>query len=151
MRSFTPRPRALVPQLHPDLDAICAAALQRDPALRHRSASLFADSLERVLDKHPPLWPVVSRRRRLASWASRHPLLTVGALLGTLLLVVADVALLGSVRSEERELQTAVLHANATLASATYAPGTGIAEISRYAVSAACCSASFLERPSPWP
>jgi eukaryotic-like serine/threonine-protein kinase len=114
----TPAPRALVPHLHPDLDAICSAALQRDPALRHRSAALFADSLERVLEKHPPLWPLVSRRRRLVSWASRHPLLAAGALLGTLLLVLADIALLGSVRSEERELQTAVLHSNAALASA---------------------------------
>ncbi|HTV18578.1 MAG TPA: serine/threonine-protein kinase, partial [Polyangiaceae bacterium] len=43
-----PSARASQPRLNRDLDAICSAALHPDPARRHRSAALFADSLERV-------------------------------------------------------------------------------------------------------
>lgn len=111
-------PRQLEPHIDRDLDAICSAALHRDPSLRHGSAAVFADSLERALAKRPPLWPAPSRRRRLWLWACRHPLLAVGALLGAALLIVADIAMLRSVRSEERELATATLHNNAALASA---------------------------------
>ncbi|MEN9578386.1 MAG: hypothetical protein RJA70_1395 [Pseudomonadota bacterium] len=108
----------LVRHVNRDLDAVCSAALSGDPAQRPRSAALFADSLERVLDKHPPLWPAVSRRRRIWLWATRHPLLAMGAFVGAALLVAADIALLSNVRSEERELEAAVLHSNAALASA---------------------------------
>jgi eukaryotic-like serine/threonine-protein kinase len=111
-------PRSYVPQIPRDLDAVCYAALSRDPSLRHASAAAFADSLERSLAKFPPLWPKVSRRRRLWLWGCRHPLLAVGALLGALLLLIADWRTLMSVRAEQSELETATLHGNAALASA---------------------------------
>ncbi len=38
-----------------------------------------------------------------------------------------------------------------TLSAAGRPSATAASAISRYAVSAACCSASFLERPTPWP
>lgn len=116
--SEPPSVLARVPGTNRDLDAVCRAALSGDPAQRQRSAAVFADSLERVLHKHPPLWPAVSRRRRVWLWACRHPLLAVGAFFGAGLLIAADVALLSSVRSEEQELEAAVLHSNAALASA---------------------------------
>jgi serine/threonine protein kinase len=110
--------RSLVPTIPRDLDAVCRAALSRDPRARHASAADFADSLERALAKFPPLWPKVSRTRRTWLWAGRHPLLAVGALLGALLLLAADWLTLASVRSQQAELETAALHGNAALASA---------------------------------
>jgi hypothetical protein len=111
-------PRHWVPDLSPELDAVCWAALQTDPRKRHRSAGSFADSLERVLADLPPLWPETKPRRRAWLWARRQPLLAAGAVLGALLLVVADVGTIESARSEQHELETATLHKNAALASA---------------------------------
>jgi hypothetical protein len=111
-------PRSKAPQIPRDIAAVCYAALNRDPSLRHASAGAFADSLERSLASFPPLWPKVSRRRRIWLWTSRHPLLAVGAVLGALLLLIADWRTLMSVRTEQLELETATLHGNAALASA---------------------------------
>lgn len=111
-------PRAIAPEIPRDLDAVCFAALSRDPRQRHASAGAFADSLQRVLVKLPPLWPKVSRKRRVWLWMSRHPLLAAGALLGAVLLLVADWRTLMSVRAEQAELEAATLHGNAALATA---------------------------------
>jgi hypothetical protein len=114
-----PKPvRALAPDVPHELEAVCHAALSRDPRQRHASAAAFADSLERALAKFPPLWPKISRARRCWLWMCRHPLLAVGALLGTLLLLAADWLTLASVRAQQAELETATLHSNAALASA---------------------------------
>ncbi|HYQ42196.1 MAG TPA: protein kinase [Polyangiaceae bacterium] len=110
--------RAIVPEIPRDLDAVCRAALDRDPSQRHSSAAAFADSLERVLLDFPPVWPKLSRRRRVWLWARRHPVLAIGALLGALLLLLADWRTVMSVRAEAAELEVATLHGNAALASA---------------------------------
>jgi len=110
--------RSLAPHVPRDLDAVCSAALRRDPRQRIASAAAFADSLERVLANFPPLWPKLSRRRRLWLWGRRNPMLAVGALLGALLLLIADFRTLASVRMEQAELESATLHGNAALASA---------------------------------
>lgn len=111
-------PRELVPGLSRELDAVCWAALQADPRKRHRSAGSFADSLERILVDLPPLWPETKPLRRAWLWARRQPLLAAGAVLGALLLAVADIGTIESARSEQHELETATLHKNAALASA---------------------------------
>jgi len=110
--------RSLAPQVPRDLDAVCSAALRRDPRQRIASAAAFADSLERVLANFPPLWPKLSRRRRLWLWVRRNPMLAVGALLGAVLLLIADFRTLASVRTQQAELEVATLHGNAALASA---------------------------------
>jgi serine/threonine-protein kinase len=111
-------PRSLVPDIPRDLAAVCQAALSREPGDRHASAAAFADNLERALARFPPLWPKTTRLRRMQLWAQRHPLLAVGALLGAMLLLLADWLTLASVRAQRAELETATLHANAALASA---------------------------------
>jgi hypothetical protein len=89
-------PRARVPTVAADLDAICRHCLQRDPAARYASARELADDLQRFLDGRP-----VSVRRqgapeRLLGWARREPraaalaaglsLAVLGGLVGTTLL-----------------------------------------------------------------
>jgi serine/threonine-protein kinase len=114
-----PKPaRSLVPKIPRDLDIVCRTALSRDPKERHASAAAFADSLERALAKFPPLWPKVSRGRRIWLWVCRHPLLAVGAVLGAFVLLTADWLTLASVRAQQAELEVATLHGNAALASA---------------------------------
>lgn len=114
-----PKPaRSLVPKIPRDLDIVCRTALSRDPKERHASATVFADSLERALAKFPPLWPKVSRWRRIWLWVCRHPLLAVGALLGAFVLLTADWLTLASVREQQAELEAATLHGNAALANA---------------------------------
>ena len=71
-----------------------------------------------MLAKFPPVWPKVSRGRRIWLWVCRHPLLAVGALLGAFVLLTADWLTLASVRAQQAELEAATLHGNAALASA---------------------------------
>lgn len=111
-------PRALVPEIPLDISSVCHASLSRERENRHASAAAFADNLERALANFPPLWPKTTRARRVQLWARRHPLLAIGALLGALLLLLADGLMLASVRAQRAEVETATLHANAALASA---------------------------------
>jgi hypothetical protein len=54
----------------------------------------------------------------VALWARRHPLLAVSAVIGTLLLIIADVAMFAGARLQHEEVRTAALRSNAALASA---------------------------------
>jgi len=115
--TLTP-PRQRVPDLDRELEAICLAALDKEPERRFRSAGQFAESLARVLRVEPPLWPPTPRHRRVALWARRHPLLAISAAIGTLLLLVADVAMFAGARAQGEEVRDAALRSNAALASA---------------------------------
>jgi serine/threonine-protein kinase len=111
-------PPALPPEIPRDLASICTAALSVDPARRHPSAGTFAESLERVLDGLPPVWPNVTRRRRAWLWGRQHPLLALGGALSVALLLAANVLVLRSVRAQQADVEAQTLHANAALASA---------------------------------
>ncbi|ATB37014.1 serine/threonine-protein kinase Pkn6 [Cystobacter fuscus] len=53
-----PRPRALRPELSPELEAVVLKAMAPAPARRHGSAAEFADALERLLSReYPPATP----------------------------------------------------------------------------------------------
>ncbi|HEX2736192.1 MAG TPA: serine/threonine protein kinase [Polyangiaceae bacterium] len=127
------RPR--VPGLNPDMAAVCAAALSVDPGSRHSSAALFAESLQRVLDLRPPIWPKVSRTRRALLWTKRRPLLALGAFLGLLLLALADTSALRDESERQREDTDATLRAHIALATAQANQVLSLFE--RYAVEAA--------------
>jgi serine/threonine-protein kinase len=111
------RPSKQVPGLSRELEAVCMSALHKDPSHRP-SAAVFAQSLERVLRDEAPLHPPTPRHRRLLLWQRRHPLLAISAVLGTLALLAADVAMFTGALSQRDELRNAVLRGDATLASA---------------------------------
>jgi tRNA A-37 threonylcarbamoyl transferase component Bud32 len=111
-------PRSVVPGISRELDAVCMAALNREPRARHASAASLADNLERALARLPPHWPKTPRRRRAVLWTVRHPFLAVSAVLGAALLLAADWFTLASVRKRHAEVEAATLHVNAALASA---------------------------------
>ena len=74
------RPSDLVP-VDADLDAICARALEADPALRQQSADQFAADLTAWLDHRPIEWASPTRARRARLLVRRRPLGMVGVVL----------------------------------------------------------------------
>ncbi len=87
LRSREPAPpRALVPHLPRDLETICLACLQKDPARRYPSAGALADDLRRWLDGYPIRARPASRAEHALRWCRRHP--AVSALAGLLGLTV---------------------------------------------------------------
>jgi serine/threonine-protein kinase len=110
-------PRKYVPVLDRSLEAICLAALDKEPTRRFRSAAQFAESLESVLNCVPPAWPEIPPHRRFGMWVRRHPLLAASAVLGALLLLLADVAIFAGARLQRDELRNATLRSNAALAT----------------------------------
>jgi hypothetical protein len=69
------RPRALNPTVHPDLEAICLRCLRKDPAERYRSASAFANDLDRFLAGEVLTGRAATWVERAREWARRRPLL----------------------------------------------------------------------------
>ena len=65
LRGGPPPPRAFVPDLPKDLEAICLKCLQKHPADRYASMIALADDLTRFRGR-PPRWPPgrSDRRRR---------------------------------------------------------------------------------------
>jgi serine/threonine-protein kinase len=53
LREGTPRLRSVKPDASPELDALCARAMSRDPDQRHPSAAALLDDLESHLAKRP--------------------------------------------------------------------------------------------------
>lgn len=81
-------PRRLVPKLPRDLETICLACLQKEPARRYASAESLADDLVRFQRGTPVKARPVGRPELLWRWTRRHP--TVAAL--SLLLAFLSVA-----------------------------------------------------------
>ena len=118
-------------RMAPTLSDVCQAALAEDPLQRTPTAHLFGDGLRRALNHEPPLFPPVSRLRRLRLWTLRHPVLALCAAAGLALLVVADTAMFVVARVEHAEAGRDILRTNAALAKAQ-ARGV-LAGLKRYA------------------
>src|SRR5262249_11946131 len=112
-----PVPRRLVPQLNPELEAICLKCLRKEPDKRYASAEGLATDLEQFLDGKETSARQWSKWRRGKDRARRHwaaltvsLLLLSSALLAVLLLIVhfqsvADEANnQAAIESEQRKL-----------------------------------------------
>ena len=93
------RLRAGVPK---DLETVCLACLQKNPARRYPSAAALADDLRRFLDGLPVYARPVSAAGRAARWARRHPALA-GLGTTTVLATVALIAVLAVAYARVRE------------------------------------------------
>lgn len=103
--------RALVKQLHGDLDAITQRATHPEPTQRYASAQAFADDLERWLRAEPVLARPDSSWYRWRKWAQRNRLAAVIA-------VAAVVALSAAVGGLYRERERALVAERTALAAA---------------------------------
>lgn len=101
-----PRPRQLVPETPPPLEAICLRALRREPAQRYASASDLAKEVQRWLADEPVAAYVEPLPARLGRWARRHRTLVSGGLallLTTLAALVVGIVLVGQEQQRTAE------------------------------------------------
>ncbi len=111
-----PRARALDPGIAPELEAICARALAKEPADRYGSALALANDVQAYLEDRPVAALPEGPLRRARKWARRHP-----ALVGSLAAVVIAAAAAGVVSSRlQRQAALARLRAEATEARARF-------------------------------
>lgn len=75
-----PRPSLRDPSVPPELDAICAKALEWRPADRYADAGALAQDLQRWLAGDPIAARPLSRSRALRRWAGRHRTLLAAVL-----------------------------------------------------------------------
>jgi len=98
-REFKPL-RAVQPTVSPELDAIVAKCLEKDPRLRYVSARALADDLRRYLNGDPVTARATGVVGRVARRARRHPRLAVAfAAMTAVLVALAAWAGYGSWRS----------------------------------------------------
>ena len=83
-----PKLRSLVPTLDRDLETICAKCLERDTAVRYRSAGALAEDLERWLEGRSIIARPVSSPVRLWRWSKRNRMTAAMAALSVALATV---------------------------------------------------------------
>lgn len=74
MEKVAPKLRSINPAIDRDLETICAKCLEREPAMRYRSASDLGEDLKRWLEGRPIVARPVSRPVSLWRWSRRNPL-----------------------------------------------------------------------------
>jgi serine/threonine protein kinase len=113
-----PSLRSLNPQIPWDAETVCLTAMDRDPARRYDSAAALAEDLANVLERRP----IHARRPgallRARRFMERHPVASVAAALGFLLLASAT-AFAVVEASNVRKLSRANLDKDRALARAT--------------------------------
>ena len=80
-----PTPRALQPDLRPDLEAILLRCLEPEPGDRYPSAAALAQELRRIHEDMAPRRDVAGRLARVRAWCVRHPWPLAGGLAALLL------------------------------------------------------------------
>jgi serine/threonine-protein kinase len=104
-------PSRLARRLRPDLDAIVACALAKEPDRRYASAAALADDLERFLDGRPVRARRATLGVRAGKWIRRNPALAAAGAVAALLSVGYSVAVTLQARAIERQRQRAEVEA----------------------------------------
>jgi len=133
-----PKLRSLAPRLDRDLETICARCLERDPAMRYRSAGDLAEDLDRWIENRPIIARPVSPPVRLWRWTRRNPKLASTATACVALGVFAVVAFL----SRER-LGVIVRSEAAAARSVAMLPFEDLDELTRESESARAVTETF--------
>jgi serine/threonine protein kinase/WD40 repeat protein len=106
-----PPPRTVIANVPRDLAAICARAMQKEPAGRYRSAEAFADDLRRWLRSEPtqarPAWVW----RRVGLWTWRNPAWAMALALGLVIAVALVWATISHLQEREEVLRRKTLAA----------------------------------------
>jgi eukaryotic-like serine/threonine-protein kinase len=110
--------RRVSPNLDPDLDAVCAKALAKQPENRYQSALALAEDLEHLQrgERDSLSFRAGSSGARLWRWVRRHRV-RVGALLWGISLLTALVFRVRATQRAEQESLTRQEQANASMAS----------------------------------
>ncbi len=141
LEASPPPIRSLNPQVPWDAETVCLTAMDRDPARRYASAGAFAEDLANVLE-HRPIrarrpGPLLRTRR----FIERHPVASVAAALGLVLLAgattfgVVEAANVRRLRTADQAKETALGDAKTALARKD--------EINRIL-------SSMIKAPDPW-
>jgi eukaryotic-like serine/threonine-protein kinase len=102
------RPRRLVPELDPLLEAVVLSALEKDPAWRYRSAAAFAQDLAHALrGKGQENAPSISTPVRLRSWIGHHRLTSAACLWALSLLFVIGIGLRTALTARAQHVEQA--------------------------------------------
>jgi serine/threonine protein kinase len=90
-------PRAVIPQIDSDLEAICLKCLRKDPQERYGNAEALADDFERFARNEPVMVRPVGKAQRLWRWCRRNPALagSLGAGVGALLVGILVATVFG--------------------------------------------------------
>ncbi|MBK8978717.1 MAG: protein kinase [Planctomycetes bacterium] len=100
------------PQVPADVDAICLAAIDPDPARRYPSAAAFADDLQRFLEHRPVLARPPSPWLRFTRLVRRRPATAIAVVSAVLLLVAVPTVFAVQARLAAGELRAALDEAN---------------------------------------
>jgi serine/threonine-protein kinase len=104
-------PARLARRLRPDLDAIVARALAKDPERRYASATELAADLERFLDGRPVRARRATFGYRITRWVRRNAALAAAGTVASLLTVGYAVAVTIQSRALERQRHRAEVEA----------------------------------------
>ncbi|GJM21996.1 MAG: hypothetical protein DHS20C15_19110 [Planctomycetota bacterium] len=143
LETRAPSPRTWNRALDRDTEAVCAVALDPDPARRYASAEAFAADLQRLLKSEPVLARPPSLAHRATTWAKRRPAVAAALVLAGLLIVGVPTGYALVTANHADELRDEVTEtaaqrdraeANLTLANTERARAEGNLDLAREAV-----------------
>ncbi len=111
--------RRVDPSLSPELAAVIAVAIEKDPSRRYQSAALFAEDMGRLRRFEPVKARPVRLPTKLKRWAQRNPTIAISASVVLLTLVIGlwtSLHFLARARLEQAEAQASNRRADELLA-----------------------------------